>query len=246
MCRIGTGINAQMPDDNSERDLNETTHTLPVYITETTDILLFGLDWCLQCGLKLWPGSKKNSYSKHAHTLARRSAEIERLVKEDVLEPIDTSMNSIEWTSPVGIAIKSNGIKWISGDIRKDIVMEGKDMHTKVTTIWCPSITSGWASRQKCLDIYDQIPCIVARYTYWSRIHTEFAWPYENKRWSIIVDGYIRWLGVIPAKNIIAEPTICALREVISRFELPKLLIIVHSRVRRFGTILWWEQFSTH
>lgn len=49
------------------------------------------------------------------------TAELNRLLEEDILEPVDTTTTSIEWASPIVIATKSNGSIRICGDFRVTI-----------------------------------------------------------------------------------------------------------------------------
>ncbi|XP_031328872.1 uncharacterized protein K02A2.6-like [Photinus pyralis] len=51
----------------------------------------------------------------------------------------------------------------------------------------------------------------------WSRVHIDFAGPFQNKWWLIVVDAYSRWLEVVPMSTTTSERTITALMEVFSR-----------------------------
>ena len=59
----------------------------------------------------------------------------------------------------------------------------------------------------------------------WSRLHLDFAGPFEGKMWMILVDSYTRWLEIIPMKNITSTTTINGLRAIFARFGLPRFLV---------------------
>lgn len=59
----------------------------------------------------------------------------------------------------------------------------------------------------------------------WSRLHLDFAGPFEGKMWMVVIDSYTRWLEILPVKNITSATTIEALRDIFARFGLPKFLV---------------------
>ncbi|KAG5878029.1 hypothetical protein JTB14_014208 [Gonioctena quinquepunctata] len=59
----------------------------------------------------------------------------------------------------------------------------------------------------------------------WSRLHLDFAGPFESKMWMILIDSYTHWLEVIPMRDITSGSTIEALRALFARFGLPKFLV---------------------
>ena len=59
----------------------------------------------------------------------------------------------------------------------------------------------------------------------WSRIHIDFAGPYEGRMFLIVIDAYTRWLEVIPVKNITSKTTVTKLREIFARFGLPRSIV---------------------
>lgn len=59
----------------------------------------------------------------------------------------------------------------------------------------------------------------------WSRLHLDFAGPFEGKMWMILIDSYTHWLEIIPMKNITSISTLDALRVIFARFGLPKFLV---------------------
>ena len=60
----------------------------------------------------------------------------------------------------------------------------------------------------------------------WERIHIDYAGPFLNCMWMIVIDSYSKWLEVVNMhKNITAENTIRKLRPMFSRFGLCKILV---------------------
>nr|XP_022910195.1 uncharacterized protein K02A2.6-like [Onthophagus taurus] len=59
----------------------------------------------------------------------------------------------------------------------------------------------------------------------WSRLHLDFAGPFEGKMWLVLVDSYSRWLEIVPMKTVTSIKTIEVLRSIFARFGLPKFLV---------------------
>ena len=59
----------------------------------------------------------------------------------------------------------------------------------------------------------------------WHRIHVDYAGPINGKMYLIIIDSFSKWLEIIPTESATAEVTIKALREVMSRWGLPLMLV---------------------
>lgn len=59
----------------------------------------------------------------------------------------------------------------------------------------------------------------------WARIHIDFAGPFENKMWLIIIDAYSRWVEIFKMADITTASTISKLFEVFARLGLPKLIV---------------------
>lgn len=59
----------------------------------------------------------------------------------------------------------------------------------------------------------------------WSRLHIDYAGPFQGKMWLIIVDAKSKWLEVIPTNNTSSANTILMLREVFTRFGLPRVIV---------------------
>ena len=59
----------------------------------------------------------------------------------------------------------------------------------------------------------------------WDRIHLDFAGPVMGKMLLVIVDSHSKWLEVIVMTNTSANSTITVLREVFSRYGLPKQVV---------------------
>ena len=59
----------------------------------------------------------------------------------------------------------------------------------------------------------------------WSRIHIDFAGPFEGSTWLIIIDAYTKWLEVVRMKTTSAQATIGKLREVFARYGVPRIIV---------------------
>lgn len=59
----------------------------------------------------------------------------------------------------------------------------------------------------------------------WSRIHVDFAGPFEDSMWLIIIDAYTRWIEVLKMKSTTATETVSKLTETFSRFGIPKIIV---------------------
>ncbi|XP_045497525.1 uncharacterized protein K02A2.6-like [Colias croceus] len=55
----------------------------------------------------------------------------------------------------------------------------------------------------------------------WSRIHIDYAGPFMNQYFLIVVDAYTKWLEVIPTTSITATATINILKKIYTTFGLP-------------------------
>ncbi|XP_015780595.1 PREDICTED: uncharacterized protein K02A2.6-like [Acropora digitifera] len=59
----------------------------------------------------------------------------------------------------------------------------------------------------------------------WKRLHLDFAGPYLSKMFLVIVDGYSKFVEVVPMGQATTTNTIAALRRVFSYFGLPEHLV---------------------
>ena len=59
----------------------------------------------------------------------------------------------------------------------------------------------------------------------WQRVHIDFAGPFMNSMFLIVVDAYSKWPEVIPMKSTTAENTVTCLRRIFSRFGMPLHLV---------------------
>ncbi|CAK1601577.1 unnamed protein product [Parnassius mnemosyne] len=55
----------------------------------------------------------------------------------------------------------------------------------------------------------------------WSRIHTDYAGPFMNQYFLIVVHAYTKWLEVIPTTSITSLSTINILKKLYTTFGLP-------------------------
>ncbi|XP_041961667.1 uncharacterized protein K02A2.6-like [Alosa sapidissima] len=59
----------------------------------------------------------------------------------------------------------------------------------------------------------------------WSRIHVDYAGPFQGEMFLLIVDAYSKWLDIYPVKTSTSQVTIEKLRQSFSVFGLPKMLV---------------------
>ena len=57
------------------------------------------------------------------------------------------------------------------------------------------------------------------------QFHIDFAGPFLNSMFLLLVDAHSKWLEVIPMKTTTSQKTIDALRDIFARFGLPELLV---------------------
>nr|XP_023659478.1 uncharacterized protein K02A2.6-like [Paramormyrops kingsleyae] len=59
----------------------------------------------------------------------------------------------------------------------------------------------------------------------WSRIHVDYAGPFQGEMFLLIVDAHSKWLDIYPVKAATSQATIEKLRQSFSVFGLPKMLV---------------------
>jgi transposase InsO family protein len=60
----------------------------------------------------------------------------------------------------------------------------------------------------------------------WERIHIDFAGPYKNNMWLIVIDSYSKWIEVVNMRhNTKSANVIKKLRTLFARYGLPKILV---------------------
>ena len=59
----------------------------------------------------------------------------------------------------------------------------------------------------------------------WERIHIDFAGPFMNKSFFIVVDAYLKWAEVIEMSQTTAARTITILRQVFSTHGIPEQIV---------------------
>ena len=59
----------------------------------------------------------------------------------------------------------------------------------------------------------------------WKRIHIDYAGPYHNRMFLVIVDSYSKWLDVIPTTGSTSTTTIKHLRNVFATHGLPEVIV---------------------
>ncbi len=59
----------------------------------------------------------------------------------------------------------------------------------------------------------------------WERVHIDYAGPYENRMFLVVVDAYSKWMEVIPTSGSTAKITISKLRRIFSTHGIPDILV---------------------
>ena len=59
----------------------------------------------------------------------------------------------------------------------------------------------------------------------WGRIHIDFAGPFLDKMFLVVVDVHSKWLEVVPFPNITSQTTISTLRSIFATHGLPEMLV---------------------
>nr|XP_037290929.1 uncharacterized protein K02A2.6-like [Rhipicephalus microplus] len=59
----------------------------------------------------------------------------------------------------------------------------------------------------------------------WSRLHMDFAGPFQGQTFLIVVDSYSKWLEVIPTSSMTSQTVISALRKLFATHGLPDIIV---------------------
>ena len=59
----------------------------------------------------------------------------------------------------------------------------------------------------------------------WSRLHIDFAGPFLNQIFLVLIDAYSKWIEVFPMTSTTSEATIHKLQTVFAQFGLPETLV---------------------
>lgn len=59
----------------------------------------------------------------------------------------------------------------------------------------------------------------------WQRLHIDYAGPFMNTYFLLVVDAYTKWVETIPTNRICTQSTIRILRDIFSRFGLPITIV---------------------
>ena len=59
----------------------------------------------------------------------------------------------------------------------------------------------------------------------WERIHVDFAGPFKGQMFFIVVDSHTKWPEVVPMASTTSTATVNVLRDIFSRYGLPKTLV---------------------
>ena len=59
----------------------------------------------------------------------------------------------------------------------------------------------------------------------WQRIHIDYAGPFQNSMFLVVVDAHSKWPEVIPVSSITSSSTIDVLRDLFARFGIPEQIV---------------------
>ena len=59
----------------------------------------------------------------------------------------------------------------------------------------------------------------------WSRLHIDYAGPFENKMFLILVDAHTKWREIFPTTTSTSTTTITKLRQIFAQFGVPKNIV---------------------
>ena len=125
----------------------------------------------------------------------------------------------------------------------RDLVLEGlHDGHPGVSRmkaiargiVWWPGIDADVERKVKscpsCLQ-NQKMPPLAPLHPWswpsrpWERIHVDYAGPFLDRMFLIVVDAYSKWLEVVPVSSATSSSTIQALMKMFATHGLPKLLV---------------------
>lgn len=69
--------------------------------------------------------------------------------------------------------------------------------------------------------------------TPWSRIHVDYAGPFLGKMFLVIVDAHSKWMDIYPMTSSTSQATIEKLRQSLSIFGLPQILVLTMALASR-------------
>lgn len=75
--------------------------------------------------------------------------------------------------------------------------------------------------------------------TPWQRIHIDYAGPFQNSMFLVVVDAHTKWPEVVPVKSTSSSSTIEILRDLFARFGIPEQIVSDN------GTQFVSEEFQT-
>ena len=100
--------------------------------------------------------------------------------------------------------------------------------------VWWPNIDSDIENKvAKCESCTKQLPNFpkaqanpwIWPQTPWQRIHVDFAGPFRNEMFLVVVDAHSKWLEIVRMSSTSAASTINALRHMFSSYGLPKEVV---------------------
>ena len=59
----------------------------------------------------------------------------------------------------------------------------------------------------------------------WSRVHVDFAGPFEGSMFLLVVDAYSKWIEVVPVRHATSQTTIEKLRVIFATHGIPEMLV---------------------
>ena len=59
----------------------------------------------------------------------------------------------------------------------------------------------------------------------WSRVHIDYAGPFEGRMFLIVIDAFSKWLEVAPVRHATSQSTIDKLRTIFATHGIPEMLV---------------------
>ena len=73
----------------------------------------------------------------------------------------------------------------------------------------------------------------------WAQVHTDYAGPFMNKYFLLLVDAHSKWIEVRPVNNATSTVTIDQLHSLFTKYRLPEMLVTGN------GTVFTSDEFNT-
>jgi hypothetical protein len=102
------------------------------------------------------------------------------------------------------------------------------------SVVWWPSITKDIEEKVKSCEtcsIHQKSPPVAPMHPWewperpWTRLHIDYAGPFMDKMFLVIIDSHSKWLEVVPVSTANSTNTIMVLRNVFSQHGIPEVVV---------------------